>query len=114
MDMVHAFESQHGVDLANLSNVGQLAQVELVVELDRRRQEVVHDMAMQLNGGIHQFGTQLHDLGVKAALVQVSLYHGAVDRSTSAHALQTLLADVRNLQKCHSEAGKVHSAVSHI
>ena len=33
----------------DLGDVGQLTQVELVVELDSRRQEVVHDMAVQLN-----------------------------------------------------------------
>ena len=40
--------------VAYLCDVGQLSQVELVVELDCRRQEVVHDMSVQLNGSIHQ------------------------------------------------------------
>jgi len=49
------------------------------VELDCRRQEVVHDMAVQLNGSIHQLGTQLDDLRVKVAQVQMPLHHRAVD-----------------------------------
>ena len=67
--------SQYGGAPADLCDVGQLAQVELVVELDCRWQEVVHDMTMQLNGGVHQFGTQLHNFRVKVGLVQVSIHH---------------------------------------
>lgn len=48
-----------------LCDVGHLTQVELVVELDSRGQEVVHDIAVQLNGRIHQLAAHLDNIRVK-------------------------------------------------
>ena len=67
------------VSAAHLCDAGQLAQVELVVELDGGRQEVVHDVAVQLNCSIHQLARQLDDFRVKALLLQVPINHGKVD-----------------------------------
>ena len=70
----------------HLCDAGQLAQVELVVEFDGRRQEVVHDVAVQLNRSIHQLARKLDDFRVKALLLQVPINHGKVDgpaRNTS-------------------------------
>ena len=54
-----------------LRHVGHLAEVELVVELDGRGEEVVHHVAVELNGGVDQLGGHLGDVGVKGAHVTV-------------------------------------------
>ena len=59
-----------------LRHVGHLAQVELVVELDGRGQEVVHHVAVQLDGGVHQLGAHARHVGVKGVHVAVNQLRG--------------------------------------
>lgn len=64
---------QTAVLLPHLCDVGKLTQIELVMELDSRRQETQHHITMQLNGSIYQLIPQLTNRWHKATRLKLAI-----------------------------------------
>ena len=65
--------------LTHLEDIGQIPEVEYVVELDGRGQEVVGHLAVEGDGGLDRCRASLQNRGAEGLLLQVATQNLAVD-----------------------------------